>query len=201
MSHNIEMASYALNVNKREVQEYWDEVVRHEDWQEGASGLPNSINWVDRTFPNRDAAEQYIEEQDRRTWYNCMAVKYETVKRDALRASKPSKKETELTEQIKATMDSLNKIEKQASIQNRTSEYIGCEKCGSKLKRTLLKTEYCPLCRNDLRSKTNLDRMANARKKIDELRNRREELEKKRIDELKKASKEVMWLVKIEYHT
>jgi len=201
MSHNIQYASYPLSVKKIDVQEEWDEYVRHEDWQEGASGTPNPIRWVDRTFPNYDAAQQYIEEQDRRIWYNCMAVKYETVKRDALRASKPSKKEEELSAQIKATMDSLNKIEKQASIQNRTSEYIGCEKCGSKLKRTLLKSEYCPLCRNDLRSKTNLERMANARKKADELRDRREALEKKRVEDLKKTSREVKWLVKIEYHT
>lgn len=201
MSHNISHYTYSLNVNKREVEEEMNELVRHEDWQEGASGLPNPIRWVDRTFNTRDEAEAYIENEDRKHWYNCMAVKYKTVKHDALRQSKQSKKEEELTAAIKAQMDNLNKIEKGASVQNRTSEYIGCEKCGSKLKRTLLKTERCPLCGNDLRSKTNLDRMANARAKYNELIQKRDAEEKKRIESLKKTAGEIRWLVKIEYHT
>ena len=201
MSHNINYYDYKLTVNKREVEDDLNDYVRHADWEEGAGGLPNPIRWVDRTFDSYDAAKKYIEDQDKRIWYNCMAVKYKTVKRDALRQSRQSKKEEELTAAIKAQMDNLNKIEKQASIQNRTSEYIGCEKCGSKLKRTLLKTEYCPLCHNDLRSKTNLDRMANARAKYNELIEKRDAEEKKRIESLKMSSGEIRWLVKIEYHT
>ena len=131
MGHNIMHEDYPLNVDKNRVQESWDEYVRHADWGEGASGLPNPIRWIDRTFDNYEAARAFIEKEDEHHWYNCMAVKYKAVKYDSLRQSKRSKKEEELTAAIKAQMDNLNKIEKAASIQNRTSEYIGCEKCGS----------------------------------------------------------------------
>lgn len=36
----------------------------------------------------------------------------------------------------------------------RTSDYIGCQKCGSKLSRQYLKSSKCPLCGDDLRSNT-----------------------------------------------
>lgn len=201
MSHNVRYYDYKVNVNKSEVQEELDDYVRHADWEEGASGLPNPIRWVDRTFNSYEEAKAFIEREDRNRWYNCMAVKYRTVKSDALRQSKQSKKEAELTARIKEQMDRLNKLTELSSIQNRTSEYIGCEKCGSKLKRELLKGECCPLCRNDLRSKTNLERMANARARADALRDERDAEEKKRIESLKKSSGEIRWLVKIEYHT
>ena len=45
-------------------------------------------------------------------------------------------------------------IEKNHVMTSRTSEYIGCSCCGSKLKRELLKSDFCPLCKADLRSNT-----------------------------------------------
>lgn len=45
-------------------------------------------------------------------------------------------------------------IEKNHVVTSRTSEYIGCSCCGSKLKRELLKSDFCPLCKADLRSNT-----------------------------------------------
>ena len=201
MGHNIRYEDYSLTVDKAKVQKSWDEYVRHEDWGEGASGLPNSIRWLDRTFDTYEDAQRFIEKEDERIWYNCMAVKYKAVRYDALRASRQSKKEADLDAAIMAQTDNIFKLEKASSIQNRTSEYIGCEKCGSRLKRTLLRGEHCPLCGTDLRSKTNLDRMANARAKYEELIKKRDAEEKKRIDALKKASGEIRWLVKIEYHT
>lgn len=40
MGHNIHYATYRENVNKKIVQNEWDEYAAHEDWQEGCSGLP-----------------------------------------------------------------------------------------------------------------------------------------------------------------
>ena len=37
--------------------------------------------------------------------------------------------------------------------------YIGCKKCGSKLSRKYLTGNYCPLCKNDLRSATVVERL------------------------------------------
>ena len=52
----------------------------------------------------------------------------------------------------------------------RTSEFIGCQKCGSKLKRIYLKSTYCPLCGEDLRSKTVQDTLQRYRIRIKELK-------------------------------
>ena len=201
MSHNIHTETYPLNVNKRAVQAHMDEIVIHEDWQEGASGTPTDIRWLDRTFETLEDAENFIEEEDKRIWYNCMAVKYKSIPEEAVRKSKPTKKEADLTSAINAQSENIKKIIAQASIQNRTSEYIGCEECGSKLKRVLLRSEYCPLCRADLRSKTNIERINNAQKKLDELKKRCKAETDKRLAALAKIKHEVRWLVKIEYHT
>ena len=47
MSHNIRYAEYPENVNRKKVQANWDNHVRHEDWQEGANGLPGQIRWIE----------------------------------------------------------------------------------------------------------------------------------------------------------
>lgn len=52
----------------------------------------------------------------------------------------------------------------------RTSEFIGCPKCGSKLKRIYLKSTYCPLCKADLRSKTVQDALQRYKTRINELK-------------------------------
>lgn len=193
MGHNIRHEDYPLTVNKQKVEASWNEYVRHEDWQEGASGLPNPIRWVDRVFDSYNDAYAYIEREDRNHWYNCMAVKYKDYP-----TPKPSKSLADLNARVKAQQDNLNKIVNDSGIQHRTSEYIGCEKCGSKLKRTLLKGNKCPLCGEDLRSKTNLDRIANATAKLTKLR---EQYAEAYEAEQKKAKYEIRWLVKVEYHT
>ena len=47
MGHNIHYATYPENINKQVVQYEWDEYAAHEDWQEGCSGLPGKIRWID----------------------------------------------------------------------------------------------------------------------------------------------------------
>ena len=190
MGHNIRYEDYKLDVDKKKVQASWDEYVQHEDWQEGASGLPMPIRWVDSIFESYDDARKYIEREDERTWYNCMAVKYKEYKRNP-----NSKAILDLDKRIKDQYDNIEKIKKEASIKNRTSKYIGCPACGSSLSSEHLHGEKCPLCGNDLRSPTNLNRIANANRKYNDLLT-------KRAEQIKKDNKpEIRWLVKIEYHT
>lgn len=80
------------------------------------------------------------------------------------------------------------------------SQYLGCKKCGSKLNKDYLKSNKCPLCHEDMRSDTVL-------KNIARLRNLEKELGKAiREEELRLSEKagkkcEILWLVKVEYHT
>lgn len=71
-----------------------------------------------------------------------------------------------MADQIKKLKDKYNKVRlqredyaKKHSIHNLKSEYIGCKKCGSKLKLSLVPKENCPLCYNDLRNKSVLQKL------------------------------------------
>lgn len=77
MGHTICHKIYDEKVNKNSVQAEWDEIVQHEDYKEGASGLPKPIKWIDKTFSNYDEALEYIKEHDS-GWYDQIAVKFNT---------------------------------------------------------------------------------------------------------------------------
>lgn len=80
----------------------------------------------------------------------------------------------------------------------RKSKYVTCEDCGSKLnvdRLRSMRTCTCPLCRNDLRSETVLNRIKAYDEKIKELRG-------KYAKEMKKlkSKADVKWMVKMEVH-
>ena len=79
MGHSINYATYPENVDKQRVQAYWDEVAMHEDYQEGCTGLPDSIIWHNKpVLSNYEAAQNWIEEHDS-NWYDQIAVRYKDV--------------------------------------------------------------------------------------------------------------------------
>lgn len=192
--HNIEFFEYSENVNRAKVQKDLDNYVAHADWQEGASGLPNPIQWKDGSvYEDRDAAERAIEIADKSRWYNCMAVKFKEYPRP-----KPSKELTELRERVRKARDAYTTLQQEVSIQNRKSEFIGCPNCGSSLRREKLRSQNCPLCGVDLRSKTSLERLAKANERI---KDTEVQIIKKERELERKGKPTVKWLVKIEYHT
>lgn len=80
----------------------------------------------------------------------------------------------------------------------RKSKYVSCEHCGSKLNIEYLRklhTYTCPLCGDDMRSETVLNRIKAYDEKIKELR-------AKYTTEMKKLKRKasVKWLVKMEVH-
>lgn len=194
MSHNIHHAVYDENVNKKSVQAYWDNYVRHEDWQEGASGLPNPIRWIDHVCANREDAEAYIEGHDS-GWYDQLAVKFREYPK-----VEPTKTLTALEGRRKAEAEKYTAYAKAHSVSTFKAEYIGCPNCGSKLKRELLKGESCPLCRAELRSKTTIETLDRYSKNIVAL-DRRIRAEEKKLEEKNVKKSEIKWLVKVEYHT
>lgn len=187
MGHQINYYTYDLDCKKQDIIDELNEEAKYSS--DSRSCLPNPIRWLDVTLDDYDTAVQYIANHER-TWYDQVAVKYKQYPREST-----SKAAIVLKDRIKKQQDSLNKIVRDSHVSNRTSEYIGCEKCGSKLKRTLLRGDCCPLCGKDLRSATNLDRIKNANDKLADLRD-------KLAEQIKKDTKPVVkWLVKIEYHT
>ena len=75
MAHNIRYLDYHCSVSKKAVQKSLDNYVAHEDYDEGAVGLPNPIRWIDHLCKNSDEAYEYIESHDR-GWYDSLAVQY-----------------------------------------------------------------------------------------------------------------------------
>ena len=73
--------------------------------------------------------------------------------------------EVEDTEEIKSLRikvnemkDRIKKFAEENSVKTFASKTIGCKKCGSSLAKDYLKSDVCPLCGNDLRSTTTIER-------------------------------------------
>ena len=194
MGHNIHHRVYDENVNKKDVQAYWDKYASMEDWQEGCSGLVRDIRWIDHICKDREEAEAYIESHDRK-WYDQLAVKFREYP-----SIEPSKTLLSLRQRRSAESLKYQEYAKSHSVSTFKAEYIGCPSCGSKLKRTLLKSESCPLCRAELRSKTTIETLDRYSKNITEL-DKQIITEEKKLDEKNIKKAKIKWLVKIEYHT
>lgn len=192
MSHNVHTSTYPENVDKKAVQREWDEYAAHEDWQEGCSGLPRNIRWIDHTCEDYAAAEEYIKSHDDGR-YDQLAVKFKDYPR-----SKPTKEIEVLAERVKVLRGKINDIENVVHYKDVKAEFVSCRNCGSKIARAFIKSNYCPVCRADLRPQSTLDRLASLKTSRDEAQKKYEAA----VDKAAKKNKPVIkWLVKIEYHT
>ena len=189
MSHNIKYYEYPRNVNKNSVKKNLDNFVAHEDWQEGCSGLYNPIRWLgDKIYSSEEEAHEAINKLDK-GWYDNLAVLYEM-------AHEP--KDDNVTALQKKVRDAHDEYVRRDSIlysQTVTSALIGCKKCGSRLVRTYLKTNKCPVCHEELRPEHMIKSVEAAKNKWDRSNRDLREYTKKH------GKREIMWLVKIEYHT
>lgn len=185
--HNIEHYDYQENVNRKEVQADLSRYVSHQTWQEGGCGI-EPIRWNDHICTSYEEAEQWIKEHDR-GWYDQLAVKYYSPLK-----TKTAKTE-ELDEKIQETYKVYNSRNSICYPKTRTSEFIGCGKCKSRLASQYLSGNYCPVCRADLRPDSTLKSIAAARNKWENA----QKMKKEYLD--KHSKKEIRWLVKIEYHT
>lgn len=194
MSHTIYYRSYPANCNKAEVEESWDRIVQHEDYQEGASGLPNSIRWIDKTLNSYDEAKNYIDTHDK-GWYDCLAVKYLDFSN-----IKPSKKIGELETRLNSCHEAYWFKNNAFHFENAKAEFIGCKNCGSKIARKHLNGNSCPVCRGDLRPESTLKAIQAAKTAVDKARAALD-AERKKYNAKCHSKAKIRWLVKVEYHT
>ena len=194
MGHVVNHGVYDENVNKKSVQAEWDEIAMHEDWQEGCSGLPNDIRWINHTCNDYDEAREYLEKNDN-GWYDQLAVKF--LDYPELKKSKTLEMLEERAKRLCSRYVDLayNKIH----YANVKSQFISCRTCGSKLASSYIRTNKCPVCFNDLRPASTLD-LINKAKNNYEKAEKDVELEMKKLQEKQKKKAKVKWLVKIEYH-
>lgn len=194
MGHELKYSSYPENVNKKSVQDHWDNYARHEGWQAGCSGLEGPIRWIDHICANKEEAEQYIEDHDD-GWYSQLAVKYREYPR-----VEPTKTLLNLEERLKAERNKLQTYSDAHAVSTFKAEFVGCPECGSKLKRELLKGNSCPLCNAELRGKTTIDTIERYKTNIRELRKEIKE-ENRKLEEKMVKKSVIKWFVKIEIHT
>ena len=174
--HNIEHFTYPEKVNKAKVQKDLDHYAAMEDWQEGCSGLYHDIRWLDgRVYGSYEEAEDAIEELDRGN-YDQLAVKY------AEYYEPKDDKSIELAKKLLAAGDEYRKRDFAVYPQSVTSNCISCKKCGSKLAREYLRTNFCPVCKADMRPEYIL-------KSIQAAKNKMERAEKEVSDYAKKKGK------------
>lgn len=190
--HNIEYRTYNEKVDKDNVKKDIDHFVAMEDWREGCSGLYHGIRWIDMTFASYDDAQGYIEDHDRGDYDN-LAVKYRVADNDILKI----KKYKELKERNDRLWREYSDMANASYMAGVKSLLVTCSKCGSKISSRHWKRNNCPVCGEDFRSKTTLDRI-NA--KLMSFKKAEAEMEKYKADYAEKHGK-VYWLVKFEYHT
>ncbi len=106
-------------------------------------------------------------------WYSDHIVKYK-------RPSEKAKKDSD------SWIEKRDSYINSHSIHKRTSKYIGCPECGSKLYLGYIRGEKCPLCHTDLRPESTIEKI--------------KWYDKKAEDALKNGKQEEYWLAKIEYH-
>lgn len=191
MGHNIEYYSYPEKVDRKKVQRQLDAHVAAADYQEGSSGLPKNIEWMDHfaICKNREEAEELIKRYDN-GWYDQRAARYyepEPVFNNKTFASLKEKS----TKMFDAYMDKDRVI----WAKEQKAEYVSCRHCGSKLKRDLIRVNRCPVCGKDLRPESTLKAIEAAKKRYTESLSA---VTKYQEDH---SPKSIKWLVKIEYHT
>jgi len=185
--HNIYYWDFDENCDRKSVLMDIQDLARHD-----GDGYSGPLKWHDEVKPvrNRDEAEKWIQSHDK-GFYDDHAVRYY----DYSKATE-TKKIADLKTRASECATKVAEYKKAHSVRNFKAEFLGCQKCGSKVSRKYLRSECCPLCGNDLRSPTTLS-------KIKELEEKRQGLFDRIKEETEKQTnnRTVRWLVKFEYHS
>lgn len=187
MSHNVGYFEQPENVSRDYVLDLICEIA-----EENGDGYNGPMHWHLEIPPqeSRTAAEEKIKQLDN-GWYDDHAVRFYDYSE-----AKPTKRIEELKSRIAETREKMRQYASDHSVLKFKAEFIGCAGCGAKLPRKLLHSDYCPVCRHDMRSDTTLKKLEEYGKKIEQLADQIEEEKKKQP-----KAKKVMWLIKYEYHS
>lgn len=180
--HERQFWSYPINVSQTKVLK---EVQYRADLEGDHKGQVKGIAWSSLIFPNFDKAQEYL--------LNCgknMAVQYKDLPKEEPKAVQTAR------EKVKETEHKYFDADRKFHFENVKSEFIGCKKCGSKINRTYLKKNYCPICNNDLRPNTTLEKIGKYKAEWEKAKNNLNE----EINKAKAKNCEMKWLVSFEYH-
>ena len=191
MGHAVEYYEFNESTNQKTIEREMNEIAA--DYGDYHHGLNSPIRWIDHICTDRDKAHEYIVSHDK-GFYDQLAVKFREYPK-----CEPTKALLNLEERMQKERDKRDTYEKVHSIAAFKVEYIGCSNCGSKLKRTLLRGNMCPLCGTELRSKTTMETIQRYNDNIKKIAQQIKEEERK-INKKNEKNSKIKWLVKIEYH-
>ena len=151
-----------------------------------------SIEWQNRCFDRREDAEEYLNNLG--GFYRQVAVQFK-YQNDFV----PSKALENTTEKARQAIVAYRTLDGAFHFENHKSATVGCKNCGSKIALKYLRSNICPVCKEDLRPETTQKRIKALKEKASVLIDKRDSMERaERKKNLKKA--ETYWLVKTEFH-
>ena len=196
MGHAIEYDTVPeKGIDKKAVEDKWNRVAAAVGIREGCMGLPSKISWLSDVLDTRDDAEAFLERCARGKFYPELAVRYHQPER-----TQPSKRFLEALEIRNEARRKMRVVTGQIHYATAKSEFIGCKQCRSKLARTYLKTNNCPVCGVDMRPASKLEEIRRLREKLDAAEEKLAEIERKDAIAAGKNAP-LMWLIRVEYHT
>lgn len=137
--------------------------------QQGYSGHFNScdgLSILNKEFNSRSEAMNYLDSNLSKR--EVAAVQFWDDKNGSMPA-KPDKIKLKLKDAYDKAYEDVSALKKLIikSLKEAVSKTIGCDKCGSKLNRNYLNSQFCPLCGNNLVSATNQKRLEFAKQKLE----------------------------------
>lgn len=188
MGHAIQYFSYPEKTSRKEIMGEINDYLSRE-----CACLYSGIRFIDQVFPDYDSAVDYIESIDSGN-YDQLAVKFVNFDKKSMN----SKRLIDLESKYKEAQSNLRTFSSHVVARDFKSDYVGCRHCGSKINKKYLGSNYCPVCRGDMRSDTLQGRLKSMEEKVKKLE---EQIRQERMNLAnKKKSKDIWWVIKIEYH-
>lgn len=138
--------------------------------------------WYDKKFPTQQEAVDFMLEQHQK-WEPAVAVSYLLPKAPTDAQKKRIEEAQARIKDAETHSSELNKKLRE-TFKARTSKFLGCATCGSKLnhEKLVALTQHtriiCPLCQTSLLSETDQSRLAAAKLKVEERQKALAELQK-----------------------
>ena len=167
------------------------------DHRERSSGLPRRLRWYDNDppFDTFEEADNFIElryvDDDK---YACVAVRFYEALPDALKADKQYMKLLAKKAALKQKYDSL---ERAVYVKGLKSKTVSCKRCGCGIPTAWWNSNFCPVCRFDLRPESLKKTLAKGWMDIFRLDHRL--IERRNV--IAKKSRRVSWLIRFVHYT
>lgn len=198
MGTNVMQCVIAKDADQKAFLAELNDFVEHEDWEEGGCYPADKLHWhYETVYDTRADAERAIHDMET-TWHLDHAVLFHDT--DAVE-TKPTKQCETLEQRIATLKKQRDEYVSKNHADCRTSAYIGCPKCGSKIRREFLKgRDACPVCGGELRSDTVMKRITSYDARIADAKKQLAKLDRERSKRVSKKAP-VKWLVQWSYHS